>query len=354
MDTASKSSSNEVLIDLSDFNGNTLVNKTEQTNILSSNEIKEQKIISDKLLNGDISVFNLIKNPTNEMIMFYLDKLCELKDYTQIANIFKNIDCNPVIYKIYVNKNYNFIKYVPDEKITQELCDIVFANPKFSYYYINLIPHKFISHDNYKKILTKDVNYITSIPKERITKELCDIIYESVKKNYKDVRSFYPYFLTNIPHEFHTNEMYEFIIKVHGYFIRYVPTEKLTQKMCDIAFDSMIGNYNIEFQYNKERRYVFSYKNILLLMPEEFQTTIMYKKLLDLDYTLIENMDVSKFDNDMYSHLVNNEKLCHYSLKHDGHLLKDCPFKTFDNCKIAYQQNKDSYKYIPIQHKLFL
>ncbi len=210
--------------------------------------VEDQELIINKFKNGDMSVFNLIKNPSNELIIIYIDKLYEKNAIYYINNCFENSNFEPIIYEIYVNKYYPFIRFVPKEKRTQQLYNIVF---------------------------TKLDNYYN--------------------------------FQYYVPVDFQTNLMYQTMLENDIYNVKYIPLERI--------------------------------KNIS-------------NELCIIIYNIINKTNEKIFNNDMFKSFLKYEILCHISLYHNGLLLKDCPFKTYENCQISYEQNKGAYNFIPFYMKM--
>jgi len=133
--------------------------------------------------------------------------------------------------KMAVIQNGCALKYVPLDKITNELCEIAIKD----IYSLNYIPYKKMTKKLCKMAVMQNGRALQYIPKKKITKELCKIAI--LHKN--------GYAIKYVPHKKLTKELLKIAIKKNGNLLQYIPDNKKTKSICLMAVKN--NSYNIRF-----------------------------------------------------------------------------------------------------------
>ncbi len=235
------------------------------------------ELFNSKCINKKINIYTYI--PSN----IFTQEFCNnyLKFLIKISYEYNILECIPIqfqtneLYKIML-KNNEYIKYLPIEKLTQELCDI--ATEKYcSLEILNYIPEKFRTQKMYELLFLYDNINISHIPKHMLTQEFFN--------NATNINCSFE-MLKQIPLECRTQKMYTFILKEDIKNIIYIPLTMLTQEMCNYVFDRI--------KYN-------NYED-LKLIPEKFRTEEMnnfieyHKNELKKKYVSLFEEDINQFE----------------------------------------------------------
>ncbi len=309
---------------------------------------------------GNYDFFKLIENPTDEMIFTYSIKV----DNNYFSKIKNPTDDMNFKYAI----RWNYIYFSKIENQTNEMCLKILEysiyniqhikNPTFDqwmYIYNKLKKENGIlfmkpylelnkNHDYLfcKMLVSVDYRYIKYINNDMKTKELCDIVFKGIKD---------PTYLHLIPSQFMTTEMYESLLNKSAGNIKYIPKELRTFEM----YKNLISKNpdNIVYIYdvlNVNDRYDFY---ILEKLIEVDNKIILYIKH---HLTVEQYIELSKIAMRKEKQIrtdINDTDIWNYILSKDGLMLNNCPNKTKENCKIAYNQNKASKQFIPFIYSFF-
>ena len=196
-----------------------------------------------------------------------------------------------------IYKKSKKIKLIPDNKLTQKICDEdykIFKN-------IENIPYNFRTQEMYNDLFDKTID-ITKIPKTFITQKMCDKHFEKYKNT------------NNIPYKFITMEMFDEMKKSNNYSVPQnlmsiqnhkecyfktkkfndIPKEYLSQEVCDDFFRNEYKNIYDSKSLNKLILCNYgSHNNDNICIPEKFQTQEMWDKYFEYFYN---NQNKSCYD----------------------------------------------------------
>jgi hypothetical protein len=205
------------------------------------------------------------------------------------------------------NKGTVIEKFVPEELITKELCEL--ALETFSTTdIIQSFPEQYRTYEMYKLAMKNNSFPLNEIPKKHKTKEMYEIAVRSKGRNIKYV-----------PIEYTSKEMYiDSLHSSHGFSIKYIPfSEEL---------------YTLAIEINK---YIVNY------IPRKFFDK--FPNLYDVIFQngLIGNFEVPEFleSQEFYNDIVQKKK---YTLEFVPE-----KYRTKELCELAFSTNEHSLQSVP-------
>jgi len=276
----------------------------------------------------------------------------------RIPNNYKVKTNYDVIKFAVTHTNWNeFLHYVPDNFITQELCNLTFKHLPAALTYI---PKGFITKEMAEKSVDVQPDKLHSVPEEYRTSELClkavkncdniTNINRAIPKTsftkeisnimfQKDVES-----VEVIPKEFITKEMTDTSIKHKPSLIIAVPKEHITQKHCELAIDEK--PYFIRYipgnllTADNIRRALKGNEPIIEYIPTELLTDEVLRFALTNGYSLGQIPTE-----------LRTLELCEFavSLSTKGSILASVPakFRNYEMCKTAVTRDPKSIRNVP-------
>ncbi len=267
-------------------------------------------------------MFDIIKNDITSNYFKYINpkfqtlELC-LKmideDSTIIKYIRKDLLTNKLLMNALNNSEHAF-KYIDNNSKTFEMCKLMAEK----YGHLLFIPEQYLTNEIYILALKKDINNIVKIKFELQTKEMIDIIINTINNN-KHYSLLY--ILKNINPNLQTYELSLLCIKKNIYLFKYINKKNHTKELIDLVLsqDSNLIRYvkNIEYLKNiwntqnieldecivcgNNKKYFTRYKckssNIHFVCFDCKEDKCYYKCLInnDIDDILYNNLNV-KFD----------------------------------------------------------
>lgn len=198
-----------------------------------------------------------------------------------IPDEFKTYD----IWKLAVSKtdNWKIIFRIPDGMLSQELCDMIFEmNQVESFFHI---PNRFKSSSMCLKasLNASDSEILKHIPSEKITQDICDIVFDK-----DNVLAFY-----RIPDIFKTEVMC--VIAAMSFddinILKKIPRNILNQRICDIVFERYYEKCFVDIPEEFRTRDMYIY-----LLKENFVKYIdcVPEKVHDSDLYAIAMLELKK------------------------------------------------------------
>ena len=184
--------------------------------------------------------------------------------------------------------------------------------------------------------ICKWLNDLQYIPKEYITKELCEL---AVQKN--------GLFLNCVPMKLRTQELCKLAVKENGAALGYTPEELKTSELCEIAVQNNGSalRYVPKHLITQELCELAIKENgeALYYVPKEYETKELY------ELAVKQNGDVLS---DVPDELITLE-LYELAVKQDGRALMHIPkeLRTPNLCQLAVQQSRWALQYVPDKYK---
>lgn len=252
---------------------------------------------------------------TNEFVLAIVSINGMYLKYLPIETINKNIIVRAV------EQSINSIKYIPDKDKTDEIYKILIdKNPKTLKYIenpslslckysinknssaISFIKNPLILTDDiFKKVIAADWKNLKYVPSNRITKEMCDMAFNNNWKAFEF-----------IPDYFKTKEMCEMVLDKDVSFVKYCPVQHLSLEICVKCVEKE-GNL-LEFIPEK-----FKSKDVCLLaikndsgamrfLPVSFMVKGFFMECLQINYDAIRYFPTELKTFEVYKVLLNKIK----------------------------------------------
>lgn len=304
------------------------------------------KFVPKELRNSEIYIYNINIFVNQALDADELDDEEELEN--GISKYFNNIPAEMKsndFWKKLIGVNGYFLKYVPEEIKTKDLC--LEAVKKFPHS-IEHIPKKFITSEFYLEIAKENGDILKRVPSEMISEQMC---IEAVRNN--------EYSIKYVPEEFKTSDVYLELVKHKYTGLKDVPKEKRTWKIClyTIEKNNAINYEDIPSEISSDRNFweelinkkvacAIKYAPAYLVTPEicmEAVTRNPYnikhipkeKRTWEICYNAL----ISKNEN-------GNEEINEY-------LIKEVPEELRMNIltKVGFRSIKELLDYIPEEHR---
>ena len=226
-----------------------------------------------------------------------------------------------------------FIKYLPDEFITQEICELAIRQSGIALRYV---PDEFVTPELCELVVRQDGRALEYIPYKFKTQELYKIAVRQNGLSLKDVPEKFMtqelYEITvrqdglalgDVPEKLRTKEICEFAVRQSGGALCFVPDELRTQELCEIA--------------------VRKDGDALCFVPDELRTQEICKIAISQNGNSLEWVTKE----------LKTQELCEIAVSQNGHALRYVPqeLKTKEICEIAVRENGWALKYVPDELK---
>lgn len=322
-------------------------------------------------LNKQICKFSLDNDPFSFYNRLFLKD--PEKEFKKIPVRYRTKEMYLKMFDLNIENYARYFSTMPIEFLDNDICNSYFIlNPEKN---INSIPSKFITSEMMKILFNSNpsnLRWFFSIPSDELTSEMCFRVFreanvfneyylirllEHIPQKLKD-QNFYDYlfFVTEnlflIPDEFRTTFMYsKKIDSLPLEMLKSFPKECITDDIyltlykkfsCDI--NSLINNVPSEFIDQRFYDVVFEINpiNNFSLIPEEYITSSMYKRLLFLDISnYISIVPIAMYDDEMLNLVISELK--------NGNNLKDISFEV---CNLIVNYDISLFNILPEKYKI--
>lgn len=175
-----------------------------------------------------------------------------------IIGVFRNEHFTEKICRKLLEKNGNYLKYIPREILTKDICELALLKSPDGQC-VKDIPPKFMDLTMARCVIEKSGGkYIQDIPKELLTRDLCE--FAVVQKRGS---------LLRIPISKIDRSLCELAVKTDSFALEFVPCELVDEALCELALNTWNGR-SIE------------------LVPNEYKTESLCQRAFDIRHANIE------------------------------------------------------------------
>ena len=178
------------------------------------------------------------------------------------------------------------------------------------------------------------LNDLKYIPKEYITKELCEL---AVKQNGRALRY--------VPLEYKTEELCKLAIQEDGWSLKYIPDELKTLELYELAVQKNgMALYHVPDELRTKKIYEMAVQQngaSLGYISTELRTKELCEIAVKQDGWFLDCVPIK----------LRTKELCELAIRQNGMALIHIPkeFRTPKLCKLAIQQNVNALSHVPIE-----
>ena len=198
---------------------------------------------------------------------------------TNIINIVFNNKYLLYLHKNYIKELFEFPKNINEQEIESYRLSFIKMRLRGCYFDINKIPEEYITQELCNFAFKHSINSIRTIPQKYRTQEMYKMIQDSIYKRINVKRLF-----------------------------KYLPEEYITQELCDIAVTEDISIYDIPYKYQTKEHFIKfilnNTSNEPIVIPEKLKTDDIFKLIVKNSKYINKDIPEEYYDKEYFINII--------------------------------------------------